>query len=593
MYQFYYSDRKKVRKKAIYKQSIEEKFEITAIRPTMWEEHCLECSAPLCFESCVHYLPRTDGRCMRFENGIYVYQNQKGCAGQAARVKFRKWANMMTVLFPAMIPTGEYKQMVLKNQKLGRKMKGLLESKVPRNVRWNVVRTVEFLRRKRLRKISGIDNHPDAFIFHGFSFEEKDFNLIIEIYESHTSVFKTAIPLKKGENLCIIPMDKLSKACWENNNLVKIYPENDMEAELDILWCDFVKGQSLVIEQPADKVKCVVWDLDNTLWDGILIETENPEHLKLKEHVFETVKALDERGIIQSIASKNDYEPAWNMIKKLGIDQYFLYPQIHWNAKSSSIENIAKKLNIGIDSLALIDDSEFERKQVKSIWKQARVYSEKEVDTLLSRKEFDVMITAESKQRRELYRAEEKRNELMELDNTDTVEFLKKCNLQMSIFVPETEEEINRCYELLLRTNQLNMSGNKYSREEFNEILSKGNVKNFAVSCKDDFGSYGIVGYGQYEILDAQVFFREFAMSCRVAGKYVESGLFHEILNRENCEKGYFYVLKTKKNSLLRRTLQEIGFQTVNENEKKIKYRFDKELKNRELVKVKEKMQHG
>ena len=587
MYQFYYADGSKINKQPRYDRSLKNEYEVTAVRPTMWEEHCLECSAPACFGNCVHYIPRSDGRCMRFENGIYVYPNEKGCCGQGARLKFRKWANMMTIIFPAMLDINTYSEMIRKNQKIGNKLGKVASSKLPIKVKWETIRTKEFLRRRSLRGLVGQSNTPDAFIFHGFSFEEQSFKLIVEIYDDNTSVFKTSLDLDPGENLYIIDNDKLSKACSTGGFLVKVYPENDIEAELDILWCDFVKGKRIVADKPADKVKCVVWDLDNTIWDGTLIEIEVPEKLQLNPRVLETIKALDERGIIQSIASKNDYDQAWSVIEKLGIADYFICPQIHWNAKSGSMEQIARSLNIGIDSLALIDDAPFERNQVQSSLPQVRVYDVTVIDTLLQKPEFDVLITEESKKRRAMYKAEEKRNELMQsADNEDTVAFLEKCNLQIEIFDPQTEEEKLRCYELLVRTNQLNLSGRKYTSKEYKEVLKRANHTNFAFSCKDDFGSYGIVGFGQYKVENDTLRFTEFAMSCRVAGKYVESALFASLLEEEQCDKGSFTVNKTKKNILLRNTLQKIGFQSIGDSDGTISYEFTDELLNRKLVAV-------
>ena len=587
MYQFYYADSSKITKQPRDDKNVSNEYAVRAARPTMWEEHCLECSAPVCFNNCVHYIPRSDGRCMRFFNGIYTYENEKGCSGQGVRVKFRKWANMMTIIFPAMFSVEDNAKLVKKNQSLGKFLRFLTNSKLPIKIKWNLIRTLEFVRRKKLRQLKGLDNNPDAFVFHGYSFEENPFNLIVEVYDSHTSVFKTSLSLEKGENLIIIDSLNLTKACATADFLVKVYPENDLEVELDILWCDFVKGHRVVADKPAQHVKCVVWDLDNTLWNGTLIETEEPQKLELNDGVFELIKALDERGIIQSIASKNDYAPAWDVIKKLGLEEYFIYPQIHWNAKSGSMEQIAKSLNIGIDSLALIDDSVFERNQVQSVYKQVRVYDAIEISQLISKDEFDVLVTQESKNRRLMYKAEEKRNQLMQsADNSDTIEFLKKCNLSIELFEPDTEEEKTRCYELLVRTNQLNLSGKKYTLEEYQEILNREEITNFSFSCKDDFGSYGIVGFGQYKVENDELVFTEFAMSCRVASKFVESALFSALLTKEHCEKGYFCVSKTKKNVLLRNTLQSIGFKTNEESDEKVSYEFTSELVNKDLVAV-------
>ena len=80
-------------------------------------------------------------------------------------------------------------------------------------------------------------------------------------------------------------------------------------------------------------VKSVVWDLDNTVWDGVLLE--DPE-VTPRQEVIDLIKTLDERGILQSVASKNDRSLATARLGELGIDEYFLCPQINWNPKSSA-----------------------------------------------------------------------------------------------------------------------------------------------------------------------------------------------------------------------------------------------------------------
>lgn len=584
MYQFYYADRAVGYFRKECKENIRQRFQITAVRPAMWEEHCLECSAPACFESCVHYQARSDGRCKRFDNGLMTFADERACCGQGVHVKFRKWGNMMTVLFPAMLTEEEYGKLWKQNEGIG-KLLGMVESSpLPRSLRWQGIRIPEFLRRRNLRKLSGLDNTADAFLFHGYSYGEESYRLIVEIYDDHTPVYKTAIAITPGENLAVI--QNLSPECSKAGNLVKIYPENNLEAELDILWCDFVQGQPIAAEQPAAKVKCVVWDLDNTLWDGTLIETDDPNTLALKPVVRELMEGLDQRGIIQSVASKNDHASAMAVLEHLGIAEYFLYPQIHWNPKGGSMEQIARDLNIGIDALALIDDTAFERQQVASVWSQVRTYDAAEIGELLTKPEFDVPVTEESRNRRAMYRAEEKRNTLMAAQHTDIADFIRKCNLKMRLFTPSTEEEKLRCYELVVRTNQLNMSGIKYTPAEFAEVLAWVDHQNFAFSCADDFGEYGIVGFGQYRTEGETLVFTEFAMSCRVAGKFVESALFSYLLRTENCTTGSFAVQKTRKNILLRNTLEQIGFAVESEADTNVTYSFTDNLLNWKIVKI-------
>ena len=78
-------------------------------------------------------------------------------------------------------------------------------------------------------------------------------------------------------------------------------------------------------------IKCVIWDLDHTIWNGILLESED---VRLKPNIEEVIQILDSRGILHSIASKNSRDDAMGKLKEFGLDEYFLYPEITWSAKS-------------------------------------------------------------------------------------------------------------------------------------------------------------------------------------------------------------------------------------------------------------------
>src|SRR5262245_47259865 len=101
-------------------------------------------------------------------------------------------------------------------------------------------------------------------------------------------------------------------------------------------------SSAALLNQAPDRkqksVKCVVWDLDETLWNGVLLEDRE---VKLRENVVEIIKELDRRGILQSVASKNNEEKARQVLRGFGLEEYFLYPQINWNSKSDSVRNIA------------------------------------------------------------------------------------------------------------------------------------------------------------------------------------------------------------------------------------------------------------
>ena len=116
------------------------------------------------------------------------------------------------------------------------------------------------------------------------------------------------------------------------------------------------------VEKEAEQaVKCLVWDLDHTLWDGILLEDSQ---VVLRPEVPAIIRTLDERGILHSIASRNDPAMAMDKLQQFGLADYFLWPQINWNPKSESIKTISERLSLGLDSFAFVDDQPFEREEV-------------------------------------------------------------------------------------------------------------------------------------------------------------------------------------------------------------------------------------
>ncbi len=123
--------------------------------------------------------------------------------------------------------------------------------------------------------------------------------------------------------------------------------------------------------RPATYVKCVAWDLDDTLWNGILAE-DGIEGLALREGALEAVRALDRRGILQTVISKNDEGPALEAMERLGIAEFMLRPAISWEPKSVGVRRVARDLGIGTDTFLFLDDSPFERAEVEQMHPEVR-----------------------------------------------------------------------------------------------------------------------------------------------------------------------------------------------------------------------------
>lgn len=281
------------------------------------------------------------------------------------------------------------------------------------------------------------------------------------------------------------------------------------------------------MSEQKSSIKCVVWDLDNTVWDGILLE--DPE-VHLRPHVVEILKTLDERGILHSIASRNDHGTAIAKLQEFGIEEYFLYPQINWNSKAASIAQIAKDINIGLDAIAFVDDQPFEREEVAFSHEKVLCIDSAELDGLLDRPELNPrFITEDSKQRRAMYMADIRRNREEEEFVGPKEEFLATLGMIFTI-APCREEDLKRAEELTVRTNQLNTTGYTYSYEELDELRKSPRHKLLVSSLEDRHGTYGKIGLTLIE-MDEEVWnVKLLLMSCRVMSKGVGMIMIHHVL---------------------------------------------------------------
>lgn len=276
-------------------------------------------------------------------------------------------------------------------------------------------------------------------------------------------------------------------------------------------------------------IKCVVWDLDDTLWDGVLSEDKD---VRLRPAAASVVRALDGRGVLQSIASKNDHDPAAAELARLGLYEYFLYPEVHWGSKADSVERIAKKLNIGLDAVAFIDDQPFERDAVSFAHPSVLCVDASEAGLVLDRPEFmPRFITEDSKNRRQMYMADIVRASAEERFEGPKEEFLATLGMRLSLS-PAREEDLQRAEELTVRTNQLNSTGRTYSYDELNELRRSTTHALWIASLDDRYGSYGKIGLILVEQRGSLWTLRLFLMSCRVMSRGVGAVLLNHVMDR-------------------------------------------------------------
>jgi FkbH-like protein len=412
-------------------------------------------------------------------------------------------------------------------------------------------------------------NLPTSFLLECYNPESHAVRLSLTLRAVNEDVkipFQKLIELTPGFHRIRIPIKEIVGVFDVRKPFnIELIPDDVERVENEITLYFGLMEFVQEVEQAAEKsskIKCVVWDLDNTLWDGILVE-DGPRKLKLKPGIAEVIRALDARGILHSVASKNNHDEAMQTLKQFQLDEYFLCPQISWEPKSEGIRRIAQQLNIGVNSLLFVDDSPFELEQVKAVCPEVRLLDAVQYRSLPDMKECQVPVTAESKERRKMYRVEAERQDLAQGFGEDYMAFLRHCQIQLSIR-PMTEENLDRVHELTQRTNQMNFSGNRYDRDVLRNILATPYLDTYVLTCEDRFGSYGVVGFSIVDSREPRM--TDLMFSCRIQSKRVEHAFLSHILRVYIHKSGKDFwanYRKTPRNAPSGKVFADLGMEEV------------------------------
>lgn len=551
------------------------KREIAGELPIVWGEHCVECAMPDCYGTCSMYVPRIDGRCQRFGNGTQRLEKD-GKLVEGAHIEFKKWAKAEALLPARMLGVpaatlNRYCRAFNASGKAAERFSALF-GEWHRHRPSRVMETV-FTKRMTVKRWK--QTLPlDGFLMIAYNHGEKK-TIHTEVSNGSRLLFRRSAGLESGWNEVFYPMT-LFRLDYGSDNRIRVYFDKAEGGELTFRTLNFVSFKSeSSYASPAAKVKCVAWDLDNTLWDGVIGDI-GPEAVALNARAVETVKELDKRGILQTIVSKNEFGVAWSKIQEAGLADYFLYPAINWGRKSQSLIAISKELNINIDTFAVIDDSKFEREEISRALPQVRAYDACDLDVLLTLPEFDVPVTEESPKRRLSYMTEARRRNIAASWGGDYDGFLKECRLKMIIRPLNTPEIKERCLELLQRSNQYNISQGRRDAAYIERIAGSPACAAWSFEVEDRYGSYGIVGFACVEKTKAVCRLTDFVMSCRVAQKKAERAFFDAVMPRL-AEYSVFVVQlqKTERNKPLQKELKGMPFSITEETDSRIEFTYN------------------
>lgn len=335
----------------------------------------------------------------------------------------------------------------------------------------------------------------------------------------------------------------------------------------------------LIASAQGRSAKCLVLDLDNTLWGGV-IGDDGLEGIVLGQGngVGEAfvdfqryAKGLTDRGVILAVCSKND--------EKNALDPFERHPEMvlkrdhiacfvaNWNDKASNLRSIAKTLNIGIDSLVFADDNPVERALIRQELPLVRVPEMPEdpaayISTISAAGYFEgLRVTDEDKVRSQLYQQNSERTRLME-SATDMEGYLHSLRMEMSA-LPFDNIGLARITQLINKTNQFNLMTERLSEAEVAKRMQDPNFITLQVRLTDRFGDNGIIAILIAAIRGAEADIETWLMSCRVLGRRVEEACL-EVMAERCREAGVQRLIgrfrRTEKNGMVKDLYSRLGF---------------------------------
>lgn len=350
--------------------------------------------------------------------------------------------------------------------------------------------------------------------------------------------------------------------------------------------------------------KAIVLDCDDTLWGGVIGE-DLLDGIKLDPYEFpgnvfwriqNELLALEKSGVLICLCSKNNPEDVQEVLENhphmVLKNEHITIKKGNWNDKVSNLKEIAKELNIGLDSLVFIDDSDFECQSVKQ---QLPMVKTIQVPKLLSGylrvfetvvRLFETNVTLhEGQSRTEQYRIRNTGNlEALKFDTQE--EYLRSLNLKVDLS-RDHEASIRRIFELTLKSNQFNLTTRRYSKGEIERMTQSEEYSVYSFNVEDKFGSCGLTGVliANYETSTLRV--DSFLMSCRVIGRGVETSIWNHVFE-DARKKGCSYVeamyIPTKKNTQVKDFYEQLGLEVVLEEDNGVKH-YRKELEQMKNIK--------
>ena len=388
--------------------------------------------------------------------------------------------------------------------------------------------------------------------------------------------------IKESDQIFLFDYEAFCSKIGKSNTFdYKMYYMGDIKLKPQLIpkLCEeYARYISALTSHPK---KCIVLDLDNTLWGGVVGESgidgiqlgptpEGRPYLEFQRYL----KSLSLDGVILAVNSKNNFNDAMDVIQNhpymILKEDVFSSVRINWDDKVSNLRSIAGEINIGLDSVVFFDDDPINRDMVKKFLPEVTVVDlpidpSLYVKSLIELNCFDKLsITNEDKKKSSILLEQKERKKLSE-STTDLTEYLKM--LKMSISIKNANKStVSRIAQLTQKTNQFNLTTKRYTEEGIKKLMISPNSSVISLSLIDKFGDNGLTGVAiiQKNIDNWKI--ESFLLSCRILGRGVEKSFLSYIIKeaqREGISFLYGDFISSKKNIITKNFYRDNNFTMV------------------------------
>jgi FkbH-like protein len=398
---------------------------------------------------------------------------------------------------------------------------------------------------------------------------------------------------KISSNIILIDIDKIiSNVSFEKSINLRFFYSSKMLYSIDF----FVEYSSYITpifrSINGKSKKALIFDCDNTLWKGIVGEdgfdgiqmSANDKEGIIFQEVQSIAVELAKKGIIIGLCSKNNpddvNEVLINHKDMILRDGYLAIKKINWNDKVTNIKEIQRELNIAMESIVFVDDSEFEINLIKENIPEINIIQvpkklfdypkiiRENVDLF-----YNISQTDEDLKKINLYKEQAKRKEA-ESSFSNLEDYHRSLELKLIIY-EDDKTIIPRMAQLTQKTNQFNLTTKRYSETDITDFIESNNSKIYAFKALDKFGDNGITGLVILKFSDKEANIDTFLLSCRIIGRNLEYAFFDYLVNKlkeRNVEILNANYIKTLKNEQVSLFYENLNFKFVESSELEKKY---------------------